>query len=262
MKREDFRYMHRGRVVGLLTEEEQGIVKPVVRDNQKNDRAVLLLHGFSSSPAVYRRMIPALTHYDRIVCPVLPGHGVSVDAFSNATAIQWAQAAHLACEELVSTYTHVDVIGLSLGGILACQLSSEFRLHHLFLLAPAITIRLPILLTRVAAHLLKAFGFRRIPNRAGNLYVPGHPELAYRQLPLNSILEILNLIQKYEWQAPTCPVDVFLGRFDKVINSKAVAARFAGLPNAQLHWLENSAHVLPLDGDMQKITECINKACL
>jgi carboxylesterase len=259
IKREDFQYMHRGQVVGLLEKSDEDIVKPITLSNQKHERAALLLHGFSSSPAVYRRMIPALIHYDHIICPVLPGHGESIDAFATTTAKQWMQTAQSACEELVSTYSEVDVIGLSLGGILACHLSTQFRLHHLFLLAPAFTIHLPATLTRIAVQALKALGIRRIPNRAGNIHTPGHAELAYRQLPLTTILEILNLIQQFKWQTPTCPVDVFLGRFDEVVNNKAVAARFADLPNAQLHWLEQSAHVLPLDGDLQEIIHCINK---
>ena len=262
MKLDDFRYMHRGKIIATLTPADVGLLAPIECEGIGHDRALLLLHGFTSSPAVYRRLIPSLTMYDTLVCPVIPGHGESIAAFSVARAEDWLMCAERACEQLMGTYQKVDVMGLSLGGVLACHLSQRFRLNHLYLLAPALAIHGNIPLLLFAARVMSALGLRRIRNCAGNIYTEGHAELTYRQVPVSSLIEILSLIKTFQFVKPTCPVDLFLGRYDEVVNTSTVAAYFADLPNAHIHWLENSAHVLPLDGDVDEIVECVRSSFL
>lgn len=257
MKTEDFCYMYRGKVMERLTPQNADILSPYERRSDRRERALLLLHGFSSSPAVYRRMIPALTMYDAVICPLLPGHGQSIDAFSQVHATDWVAHVERICGNLIDEYQQVDVLGLSLGGLLACHLSAHFPLHHLFLLAPALSLHLPLNLTINATKILYTLGIRRIRNRAGNLISSQYPELAYSQMPLFAIIQILSLIQNFSWHAPHCPTDVFLGRHDEVVDSLAVAKRFEGLSNVNIHWLAHSAHVLPLEEDVTEILKWI-----
>lgn len=261
MKLEDFHYMHRGQRIAGLAAEDVGILSPIHRKGQGRQHALLLLHGFGSSPAVYRRLIPSLAMYDGLLAPILPGHGESIDAFSESRAEDWLQAAVRACESLVNDYRHVDVMGLSLGGILAYQLSQRFPLHHLYLLAPAFALKGKVSLLLRAARFMRMMGLTRITNYAGNIHTPGHPELTYRQTPINAIIEILSLVKAFQFTPPTCPVDVFLGRYDEVIDSSSVAAQCAELSNVRIHWLQHSAHVLPLDGDVDEIIACIKESC-
>lgn len=256
----EFQYMHRGKVVGPLPVDEIQLLTPIHREGLQKHKALLLLHGFSSSPAVYRQLLPSLTMYDTIVCPVLPGHGDSIAAFSVVGAHDWMACAEQACEQLINRYEAVDVMGLSLGGLLASHLSQRFKLHHLFLLAPALSLCMNVPLTLFGARFLYKLGLRRIPNKAGNIYTEKYAELAYKQISVHAIIEILSWIQRFQWMPPTCPTDVLLGRHDEVVNSHKVAERFADLTNVSIHWLENSAHVLPLDGDIDQIIACLNKA--
>lgn len=259
MKLDDFRYMVRGQIIKSLNISEASLLTSIERKGVKQNRALLLLHGFSSSPAVYRRMLPLLTMYDTVSCPALPGHGKSIDEFSKARADDWIECAMHACEKLTNSHQQTDVMGLSLGGLLAYHVSHYFQLNHLYLLAPALSLKMPLSLYLAVTKLLYNLGVRRIPNRAGSLCSNAHPELAYRQLPLSVIIQILTLIKTFQPRAPSCPIDVFLGRHDSVINSPKVAAHFITTPNAHIHWLEHSAHVLPLDNDMLKIITCIEE---
>ena len=258
MNPNDFRYMRDGKALASLSGSDASVLAPINNRGEGRDRALLLLHGFGSSPAVYRQLLPALTRYDALVCPILPGHGESITAFAKATAKDWLLSAESACEELLKQYDRVDVLGLSLGGLLACHLSQRFALHHLYLLAPALALKLPIPRALWWAKLLHHLGFRYLRNRAGNIYTNQHAELAYRQMPISSVIEILTLIHTCSFKPPACPTDVFLGRFDRVVNSTVVADYFASLPNATIHWLEQSAHVLPLDGDIVDLINCLN----
>ena len=260
MNIDDFRYMWRGKHLNLLTTQQAHLLDPVSIRGSGTEHALLLLHGFSSSPAVYRQIIPALTDsYDAVICPRLPGHGESIGAFSKAKASDWVTAAEESCDALTKEYQHVSVVGLSLGGVLACHLSQHFALHHLFLLAPAIALQLKPSLALKLAHVLQWLGCKYVRNRAGNLYSELYSELAYRKLPIITVIEILTLINNFHFVPPSCPTDLFLGRFDEVVNANLVEKSFLNIPNITIHWLANSAHVLPLDGDIDMITACLQR---
>ena len=258
MNIQDFRYMWRGQPMEDLSPRQVHVLAPIDKRGSGHERALLLLHGFSSSPAVFRAMLPHLSAYDAVVCPALPGHAESIVAFSKVKASDWVLFVEQMCGELVKTYASVDVLGLSLGGLLACHLSRQFKLNHLYLLAPALKLRRNIPLFLSIVRVLHQCGFRYFRNHAGNLHANKYHELTYRQLPLTTIMEILTFIQAFDGVLPTCPTDVFLGRFDEVVDSERMAEQFASLPNATLHWLEHSAHVLPLDGDIEVMLNCIN----
>lgn len=259
IKLNDFCYMYRGKVTGSVTQKEELLLSPIESKNRQFNKSLLLIHGFSSSPAVYRRMLPQLTMYDTICCPILPGHGESIEAFAKATGQDWLTYISHICEQLCKTHETVDVMGMSLGGVLACHLSNQFELNHLYLLAPALSLKLNIGLCLTTARLLHRIGIPHIPNKGGNLCSDKHPELTYRKLPIHSIIQILSLIRNFNWKIPNCNIDVFLGRFDDVVDSAAVAKHFEGKINTQIHWLNNSAHVLPLDNDLEEIIHCIQE---
>ena len=257
MNSDDFRYMLRGKQLKSLSSQQAHLLAPIDIRGPGNDRALLLLHGFGSSPAVYRQLLPALSPYDAIVCPTLPGHSESLRAFTAVKAGDWLSTAEHACAALMKDYQRVDVMGLSLGGLLACYLSQRFALNHLYLLAPALKLQLNIPLSLMGARLLHWLGFHYLRNGAGNLCSSLYNELAYRQLPLTAIIEILTLVNTFQFIPPSCPTDLFLGRYDQVINSMQVATYFMNLPTCTTHWLPNSAHVLPLDEDIDTIIACL-----
>ncbi|KTD22732.1 lipase [Legionella lansingensis] len=256
MQIDDFRGMRRGIPVFTLNKEDTSILAPIDRRGRQREHALLLLHGFTSTPAVFRAMLPSFSFYDAIICPMLPGHGESIETFAKTKASAWFAVAEQSCERLLREYKHVDVLGLSLGGILACHLGNRFDLNYLYLLAPAFDLNLPLPELSNLLKLVKFLnwlGFREIRGLAGDLYTNLHCEIAYRKLPLSSIMELLTLIQQFPFALPKCPTDVFLGCHDKVVASLRVAERFADQPSVTIHWLSNSAHVIPLDGDTESI---------
>ncbi len=258
MELSDFAFFHQGKIVKLLSPQEAhylAAIDQIVTPQQ--DHALLLLHGFASSPAVYREMLPLITGYDRIVCPILPGHAQSIRAFSQCTAQQWRDTTHNACAKLMADYAKVSVVGLSLGGSLALELSQTFCLHHLYLLAPALKLYYPAYLACLAAQGLRSVGWKTMANHAGDIFSDQFQELVYQRLPISAIIEVLSFIHTPTITQPNCPTDLFLGRHDKVIDVHAVAQRYAKQA-VQIHWLEQSAHVLPLDTDRGVLLQAIN----
>ena len=260
MKMDDFRYMRRGKPIQRLTNQQAHLLAPIDIRGQGHEHALLLLHGFSSSPAVFRQLLPAFTAaYDAVKCPTLPGHGESMSAFTMVKSSDWLTTAENAYETLVKDYQKVDVLGLSLGGLLACHLNHLYSVNHLYLLAPALKLKLNIRIALKTAHILHRLGFHYLRNRAGNLCSELYSELAYRKLPITAIIEILTMVSEFKLAMPTCPTDLFLGCFDDIVDSSLVEREFINLPNCNIHWLKNSAHVLPLDGDIDSIISCIQK---
>lgn len=251
--------MWRGKPVRALLKQDAYLLSPINYHKQSTGRALLLLHGFSSSPAVYREILPALTIYDAVLCPILPGHAKSIDAFAKTTSNEWVDTATQSFQKLHQNYAEVDVMGLSLGGVLASKISEHCLIRHLYLLAPALVLHHSTNLLLTLARIMQYFGLKRIPNQAGNFHTSKHQELTYRQLPIHAIIEILTLIRNTALVVPKCPTDLFLGRFDAVVNSSAVASLLSDNSNITTHWLNNSAHILPLDGDVEKIINCVLK---
>lgn len=255
----DFRFMCRGKQLQTLNKEDFSLLHPINQRSTKTDRALLLFHGFASSPAVYRYLIPQLKNYDAVVCPALPGHAQSIAAFAQATKNDWVRHAHQECDSLFKVYQKVDVLGLSLGALLACKLSMNYSFNHLFLLAPALKLQMNMSRNLKLLSLLKSLGFCELRGMAGNLVSNQHTELSYRRIPISALIELFTLIQEHQWVAPNCPTDLFLGVQDTVVASKEVEQMFANAPNTTIHWLKNSAHVLPLDNDLDHIVHCVNQ---
>ncbi|WP_454784934.1 alpha/beta hydrolase [Legionella sp. WA2024007413] len=259
MNLNDFRYMRRGKQLFDLNKEDYNLLKPIRRRGTKTDRALLLLHGFTSTPAVYRYLIPQLNHYDAIVCPALPGHAESIAAFAHTKVSDWIECATKECEQLFKEYQHVDALGLSLGGILACELSATFTFNHMFLLAPALKLQMNIYRNLQLLLVLKKLGFCELRGVAGNMETNKHAEISYRRIPIPVLIELFTMIREYQWITPNCPIDLFFGVHDIVVASKEVEQMFSHVPNTTIHWLANSAHVLPLDNDLDQIVQCINQ---
>ncbi|KTD11609.1 lipase [Legionella gratiana] len=255
----DFRFMSRGKQLHTLKKEDFSRLQPINQRSTKKDRALLLFHGFTSSPAVYRYLIPQLKNYDAIVCPVLPGHADSIAAFARAKKDDWVMHARQECEALFKEYQKVDILGVSLGALLACKLNRNFQFNHLFLLAPALKLQMNINRNKKLLSVLQSLGFCELRGMMGNIVSTKNTEIAYRRIPITTLIELFNLIEEHQWAPPNCPTDLFLGTHDIVVASKEVEKMFAHLPNTTIHWLKNSAHVLPLDNDLDQIVRCVNQ---
>ena len=104
--------------------------------------AVLLIHGFTSSPDEFDYLFGRLTEAGFTVsAPRLPGHGTNARDFHESTGEDWLRRAMDEYLMLKTHYSSVSVAGLSMGALIALILAETFDPRKLALLAPAISIR-------------------------------------------------------------------------------------------------------------------------
>lgn len=255
----DFACIRQGKVIKPLSDKEAQWMRPWdMMPSSRTHHALLLLHGFSSSPAVFRLLYPKLQGYDRIVCPILPGHADSLNAFSAATAQQWLDCAHEYMSLLSSQYTHVSVLGFSLGGLLALELTKTFPIHHLYLLAPSFKLNLHEKITLGLIYVLQRLGLKNIRNSNGGFfYQSDEQEFGFRYLPLAAIAQLIRLALAFDYPKLSVPTEILLGRHDRVIDNQIIVRHYQHQPKVHIHWLENSAHILPLDGDVHRVAHIL-----
>jgi carboxylesterase len=105
---------------------------------EEGSHGVLLLHGFGDTPQTLALLARRLHKAGySVLAPLLPGHGRTVDAFTQSRADEWIDAARNSLLELRDQSSTVSIVGLSMGGALAVLLAAESRdISALVLIAP------------------------------------------------------------------------------------------------------------------------------
>ncbi|MDD5076019.1 MAG: alpha/beta fold hydrolase [Sphaerochaetaceae bacterium] len=103
--------------------------KPIVLVHETpNDKAVLMIHGFPSTPYAYefaaRQAFDA--GYDVFV-PLIPGFGTHPKDLEHTTFSQWYHYIEQEYENIRFRYRFVAVIGTSMGGSIALKLGETFN---------------------------------------------------------------------------------------------------------------------------------------
>ncbi len=214
------------------------------------DDGVLMIHGFSGSPASLRPMGAWFAEQGLSVVGVrLPGHGTSVRDFASRPWPQWYSAVERAFVELRGRCSRNLVVAQSFGAALAVHLAAEHPrdVRGLALISPylfdARLLALPIV------RLVK----RRGKPVGDDIARPGVTELAYPELPVSAIATMAGFqrIARRDLPRVTAPTLVFRPGQDHVIPRSNPARVFEALgsPRKQLIECPSSYHVISLDHD-------------
>lgn len=142
-------------------------------------RAVVLLHGMSSSPPQFERIAYALFERGHnVLVPRLPAHG-HADRLSNALAGLTPERLYGALDEYVSIAgelgERVTVAGFSLGGLLAAWSAQRYPIDRSVAIAPFLGVSwIPNAVMPLVSETLL-----RLPNR----FAWWNPILRHRQSP-------------------------------------------------------------------------------
>jgi carboxylesterase len=228
------------------------------------DRACLLLHGFSSSPADFGAL-PRVLHAQgvHVFAPLLPGHGRSPDKLRGTRRTDWTRAAEEAFDHLAARHKCVDVIGFSMGGALAMHLARARGPRRIVLWGVFFRVThewhyvLPLewstwLIVPIVRYVRKA------PNTAN---VNDTSQIGkfpfYRHFSTRASLELFALAGRVfdEAGGATTPVLMLHGTGDETASPDAARAFFAALGSAEKEalWYERSNHILGWDFDRDAV---------
>lgn len=219
---------------------------------------VLLLHGFSGSPAGMKPWAHALAERGYAVeVPLLPGHGTRWQDLNKVAWTDWYAEAERALDRLRAGTEGVVVGALSMGGSLALRLAEErgADVAGLVLVNPFVSS------TRKELAVLPLLK-RAVPSLKGvvnDIKKPGQDEVGYERLPLRGVAAVMEM-----WRAVvpdlgkvTQPVLYFRSEVDHVIDASSSPTVLGGISSADVEEriLTDSYHVATLDNDAERIFE-------
>lgn len=227
-----------------------------------NGDAVLVIHGFTSSPRSMRPWADAFLEGGYTVSlPVLPGHGSTWQELARTSRFAWTAAVEAEFDLLAAAHRKVFVVGLSMGGTLALHLGIERQPAGLALVNPALSM---VDRTAALAGVLKRF-IPSVPAIANDIARPGQDEGAYPRTPVAAVHELRQLIRTTRKNLGALQTPVFVSRsvVDHVVSESGldvlrrelVGMHPSGVPRLQLMYLERSLHVATLDYDAAAIFE-------
>jgi len=114
----------------------------LLQPEKSNGSAVILIHGFSSSPREMRGLGEVLCKNQFTVYGVrLPGHGTSPDDLAGKAVEDWQVIIRRGYQVLDEAGFRICAAGLSTGALLTLDLARHARLDRIILLAPFLKLR-------------------------------------------------------------------------------------------------------------------------
>lgn len=240
----------------------------VYRQTEASNIALLMVHGFSDTPQMYRKIGPKLAGlgYDCYTI-LLPGFGRDVEAYANGRSEEWVQKVERKFRELRQDYERVALVAHSLGGAVSVNatLRGDIQPDALVLLAPAIEVsnsRSPILPTRFwhefSKYALPSTSITYSPFKM-DAKDPAEQErpLRNRFSPRTVVDETFKLIDENRGRAGEihCPTLVFNAVEDQVVDPAAIETFYEQCASAakELVRLEDSGHMVAVDVEWMKV---------
>lgn len=217
---------------------------------------VLVLHGFSGNPHSMRGIAEQLASGGYSVeLPLLPGHGTAVEDLISMRFSHWARAVEECYLDLGARCDSVVVVGLSMGGTLACWLAQQHpELSGVALINPLVEPP-PDELLRAVGELVDS-GTEVAPGIGSDIAMEGVTEYSYDGTPLKAALSLFDGVREVASKIAEirAPVLLLSSRQDHVVPPSNGDFLVASLrTQVERVWLERSYHVATLDFDREEV---------
>lgn len=227
------------------------------------EKGIIFFHGFSGTPA---EMIPFAKMFEKkgisVYCPRTPGHGTNENDFITTDHKMWLQFAYDSYLEFKSQIKKVDIVGLSMGGILASYASLFSNNSKLALLATPYD--LPDKKMKYAKFLSYFKSKIPIPD---NTIPCNSPEgrkfvIAYRDYYyLKPISELYYMIRTFHSFIKKIKSDTLIiqSEKDKIVTFRSPQKIYNKIKsyNKKLVYLKKSGHVLTVDLEQNELFKLI-----
>ena len=221
-------------------------------DKKNGHIGVVLVHGFTGSPAAMRPWAEFLNARGYSVrVPLLPGHGTKPADLNEIEWPEWPAKVNSEIAELQKYCSQIFVAGLSMGGGTTLQVATEHgdKLSGILLVNPMIHVKgisptLAFLISRVVK-----FG-----KSVGNdIKRPGVTEYSYDKMPYRGIHQLLTMLKLTRAALPSIkvPMQLFHSVDDHTLpvsNTEIIMSEIGASNKSRIELL-NSFHVATIDYD-------------
>ena len=215
-----------------------------------NKVGVLLVHGYSGSPAEVRELGEKLYKEERytVLGVLLPGHGTDPHNLEHTTWEDWYLAVQAGVRQLQRDCDKVVVIGMSMGSLLTLKAAAEFNLDAIVVMST------PIYLYDWRVHFLwlaKRLSWA-MPKRGKRVTDADQRfNVAYDCLPLEGVKQTWNLItycKRYVLKKVKAPCLIIQSKLDHTVRPLSARYIYKSIASKikRIYYLENSRHVLTL----------------
>jgi carboxylesterase len=227
-------------------------------DGPEGKIGILLVHGFTGSPAAMRpwaEFFGARGYTVRV--PRLPGHGRQWQELNEVNWEQWTDRVTEELEELEKSCDNIFIFALSMGGGTSLDVTAHHgdRIAGMVLVNPMIHVpgfaaKFAPLVAKFRTH-LKAVG--------GDIKRPGVSEWSYDALPMKGVVQLAKLLKSARASLGLVKVPLLL--FHSVedhtlpVTNTEIIMDEIGSPRKQRIELMNSYHVATIDYDSDFIFE-------
>ncbi len=240
--------------------------------DKKGAPAVLLIHGFMSTPAEMLSLGERFKQLEFNVIGVrLKGHGTSPWDLRDRDWKDWAASVKRGYDILTAYSRRIHIIGFSTGGLLALHQAvenSDERLASVTsVTAPVEFISKQMKFVPLLHHANKLVRWVSseglIPFRPNDTE---HPEVNYAHIPIRALYQLQKLIKQFiENPAPiSCPVTLFQSDQDPVVIPESVDKLYQHIESThkQIEIIKSQRHGIlyeDIDNTQQKIIDAILK---
>lgn len=221
-------------------------------------KGVLLIHGFTGSPAEMRMLADYLLEQGFTVMAVrLPGHGTQVEDLNKTQWKDWYNAVVDGYNILKCMCDDISVVGISMGSLLAIKLATYHVIDKLIVMSTPIEINNDKLAFLPVHKIFQSY----IPKRKRHYNISDIYDISYDKYPLGALSSMIELIDKVKENLPsvTNPVLIIQSRVEKTVKPKSATYinKNIGSKKKQIIWLENSGHMIVLDSQRDAVFEKI-----
>lgn len=222
--------------------------------NKSSKTGIMVIHGFTNTTYELIKLINFLSSKNFHVCAYnLPGHGTSVQECNDTTYQDWLTFTEEKFAELSSTCDQVFICGISMGALLAMNISTLFPVNGLISVAPVIEFNKPFkihCLNPLLCHIIKSRPKKFEVNKGQKMYY------GYNKWPLIALNEVRKLSKHiYNNILPRieCPTLLMHSKDDQtsVFNNYNLVKSYIGSKNLS-SLIVNKSHHNIFDCDNEK----------
>ena len=252
--------------VPIETKDKPGRIPPTPYKNkpltEKTRVGVLVLHGFTSHISCVSDLRFTLDEMGLPYrMPILRGHGGEWKDLKGVKSEDWYEDAEDSLLDLMSECRKVVVVGLSMGGLVALNLTARHRSRIIGVVSIAAALKFKDPLAGASSLMAKIVPSWPAPNSFVDKGLKEQRNRNYPKFPTKAFVELYRFAKETENNLSFVAADTLVihSRKDQIVHPRAADIIYAKIAskNKEQVWFEESGHEMLLDLEAAKVINVV-----